>query len=87
MSNATRKKKTKNEDMVVVVDEGVQKHHFCISSSLRGKSTYSYSSLVLSRDFLFEEFRSCVHKVDEKCVSLSLRNTIERTSQWKLFPC
>jgi hypothetical protein len=82
MSNATRKKTTKNEDMVVVADEGVQKHHR-ISSSLRGKSTLKYSSLVVSRDFLFEDFR--VRTKLMKNVSLSLRNTIERTSQSKLF--
>ena len=38
----------------------VQKHHLSISSSssLRGKSTCSwYASSVVSRDFLFEEFR------------------------------
>ena len=56
--------------MVVVAEEGVQEHHF-ISSSLRGKSTYSwYTSLVVSRDFLFEDFRACTKLM--KNVSLSL---------------
>ena len=57
----------------VVADEGVvQKHHLSISSS---------SLRVVSRDFLFEEFRVVyVHKVDEKCVCLSLSSYYNRTN-------
>ena len=85
LSDAHRDEKEDKEDKErghrggVVADEGVvQKHHLSISSS---------SLRVVSRDFLFEEFRVMAeYEVDEDvCVSLSLRTTIERTSQWNLF--